>query len=242
MGSLGEKTGARPAGRKPRFLCLHGFRTSGAIMRKQVVGKWPADITARLDLVFADAPFPAEGKSDVEGIFDPPYYEWFQFEKDFTEYRNFDKCLNYIEELMIKEGPFDGLMGFSQGSILSAALPGLQEQGLALTKVPKIKYLIIIGGAKFLSPTVAEKAYANKIKCPSVHFLGDNDFLKTYGEKLVESYVDPFIIRHPKGHTVPRLDEKSLEVMLRFLDQIEETAEAEADHSSSDVDEQEFFL
>ncbi|KAG8064750.1 hypothetical protein GUJ93_ZPchr0004g39536 [Zizania palustris] len=114
--------------------------------------------------------------------------------------------------------------------------------GLALTKVPKIKYLIIIGGAKFLSPTVAEKAYANKIKCPSVHFLGDNDFLKTYGEKLVESYVDPFIIRHPKGHTVPRLDEKSLEVMLRFLDQIEETAEAEADHSSSDVDEQEFFL
>lgn len=30
------------------------------------------------------------------------------------EYRNFDKCLAYIEELMIKDGPFDGLMGFSQ--------------------------------------------------------------------------------------------------------------------------------
>lgn len=67
--------------RPPRFLCLHGFRTSGEIMRKQVLGKWPADVTARLDLVFADAPFPAEGKSDVDGIFDPPYYEWFQFDK-----------------------------------------------------------------------------------------------------------------------------------------------------------------
>jgi hypothetical protein len=32
----------------------------------------------------------------------------------FTEYRNFDECLAYIEELMIKDGPFDGLMGFSQ--------------------------------------------------------------------------------------------------------------------------------
>jgi len=32
------------------------------------------------------------------------------------EYRNFDKCLAYIEELMIKDGPFDGLMGFSQVS------------------------------------------------------------------------------------------------------------------------------
>ena len=30
------------------------------------------------------------------------------------EYRNFDECLNFIEELMIKHGPFDGLMGFSQ--------------------------------------------------------------------------------------------------------------------------------
>ncbi|KAF7016724.1 hypothetical protein CFC21_030262, partial [Triticum aestivum] len=201
MGSLAGGVGAR----RPRFLCLHGFRTSGEIMRKQVVGKWPAEVTASLDLVFADAPFPAEGKSDVDGIFDPPYYEWFQFDKGFTEYRNFDKCLAYIEELMIKEGPFDGLMGFSQGSILSGALPGLQEQGLALTRVPKIKYLIIIGGAKFRSPAIADKAYANMIKIPSLHFLGDNDFLKPHGEQLIESFVDPFIIRHPKGHTVPRL-------------------------------------
>nr|CAB3487207.1 unnamed protein product [Digitaria exilis] len=241
MGSLGEGEGQQPEAqrRRPRFLCLHGFRTSAEIMRKQVLGKWPADVTARLDLVFADAPFPAEGKSEVEGIFDPPYYEWFQFDKGFLEYRNFDKCLAYIEELMIKDGPFDGLMGFSQGAILSAALPGFQEQGMALTRVPKIKYLIIIGGAKFLSPTMAEKAYANKIACPSLHFIGDNDFLKTHGEKLIESCVDPFVIRHPKGHTVPRLDEKSLEVMLRFLEKIEEEA---SEHASTDVDEKEVCL
>ncbi|PKU77303.1 hypothetical protein MA16_Dca016870 [Dendrobium catenatum] len=49
--------------RWPRFLCLHGFRTSAEIMRKQVLGKWPDLVTARLDLLFANAPFPAEGKS-----------------------------------------------------------------------------------------------------------------------------------------------------------------------------------
>ncbi|VAH48311.1 unnamed protein product [Triticum turgidum subsp. durum] len=183
MGSLAGGVGAR----RPRFLCLHGFRTSGEIMRKQVVGKWPAEVTARLDLVFADAPFPAEGKSDVDGIFDPPYYEWFQFDKGFTEYRNFDKCL-------------------------------------------------------------ADKAYANMIKIPSLHFLGDNDFLKPHGEQLIESFVDPFIIRHPKGHTVPRLvDETSLEVMSRFLDKMEKEmselpsvkAEAEA---AADVDEKEVCI
>lgn len=43
--------------------------------------KWPKSVIDRLDLVFLDAPFPCQGKSDVEGIFDPPYYEWFQFNK-----------------------------------------------------------------------------------------------------------------------------------------------------------------
>ncbi|CAA6664363.1 unnamed protein product [Spirodela intermedia] len=208
---------------KPRVLCLHGFRTSGEIMRKQVLEKWPEAVTSRLDLVFADAPFPAEGKSDVEGIFAPPYYEWFQFDKAFKEYRNFDECLNYIEEFMIQHGPFDGLMGFSQGAILSAALPGMQAKGVALTRVPKLKFVMIIGGAKFASPVVAEMAYSEKISCPSLHFLGELDFLRPHGEVLLESYEEPVVIHHPKGHTVPRLlDEKSLETAMSFLQRIEQ--------------------
>ncbi|KAK1554430.1 hypothetical protein Q3G72_012045 [Acer saccharum] len=214
MGSEGE------IARKPRFLCIHGFRTSGEILKKQVE-KWPQEVLQKIDLVFPDGPFPAQGKSDVEGIFDPPYYEWFQFNKEFTEYTNFDECLNYIEDYMIKHGPFDGLLGFSQGAILSAGLPGLQANGVALTKVPKIKFLVIIGGAQFKSPTVAEKAYSSPIQCPSLHFLGDKDFLKPYGLELLNSCVDPVIIHHPKGHTIPRIDDKNLPTMLSFIESIQ---------------------
>ncbi|KAG6477419.1 esterase AGAP003155-like [Zingiber officinale] len=223
MGSLAAEVAADFGGapRRPKFLCLHGFRTSGEIMRTQVVGKWPEEVTARLDLVFPDAPFPAEGKSDVDGIFPPPYYEWFQFDKSFMEYRNLNECFAYIENLMIEHGPFDGLMGFSQGAILSSALVGLQSRGLALTRVAKVKYLVVIGGAKFQSPAVVKKAYPSPPDCTSLHFLGDMDFLKASGEALLESFVNPYIIRHPKGHTVPRLDEKSMETMLEFLDKIE---------------------
>ncbi|KAL0423423.1 UNVERIFIED_CONTAM: hypothetical protein Sradi_0877100 [Sesamum radiatum] len=66
--------------RKPRILCLHSFRTSGRILQK-MISRWPESLSGELDLVFADAPFPAEGKSDVEGIYDPPYFEWFQSDK-----------------------------------------------------------------------------------------------------------------------------------------------------------------
>jgi calmodulin len=97
--------------------------------------------------VFPDGIYPAGGKSDIEGIFPPPYFEWFQFNKvncsdgtpvgfsasqilrssfslatilnvhpmqEFTEYTNLDECISYLCDYMVKNGPFDGLLGFSQ--------------------------------------------------------------------------------------------------------------------------------
>ncbi|KAF7843527.1 esterase AGAP003155 [Senna tora] len=222
--SIGNGIGATT--RKPRVLCLHGFRTSAEILKKQV-HKWPESLLQKLDLVFLDAPFPCQGKSDVEGIFDPPYYEWFQFNKEFTEYTNFDECLKYIEDFMIKNGPFDGLLGFSQGAILSGGMPGLQEKGVALTKVPKVKFLIIIGGAKFRAPSVVEKAYSAPISCPSLHFLGETDFLRPYGVELIDSCVEPVVIHHPKGHTIPRIDGDNLKNVTSFMERVEKMCEIE---------------
>ncbi|KAK6237935.1 hypothetical protein QUC31_003404 [Theobroma cacao] len=215
--------------RKPRILCLHGFRTSAEILKKLVL-RWPATVLEKLDLVFLDGPYPAQGKSAVEGFFDPPYYEWFQANQDYTEYTNFEECLAFIEDYMIKNGPFDGLMGFSQGAVLSAALPGMQRDGVALTKVPKIKFLILIsgakfGGSKFGHHKLTSTAFSSPLECPSLHIIGEMDTTNTKPEStaLLESFVDPFVINHPKGHTVPKLDEKSTEVMLRFIERIQKT-------------------
>lgn len=34
--------------------------------------------------------------------------------QDFTEYTNLDKAFSFIVDYMEKNGPFDGLLGFSQ--------------------------------------------------------------------------------------------------------------------------------
>ncbi|CAL9244957.1 unnamed protein product [Arabidopsis halleri] len=210
--------------KNPRILCLHGFRTSGLILQAGI-GKWPDTILRDLDLDFLDAPFPATGKSDVERFFDPPYYEWYQANKGFKEYRNFEECLAYIEDYMLKNGPFDGLLGFSQGAFLTAAIPGMQEQGTALTKVPKVKFLVIISGAKFPGlmfgePKAAVNAFSSPVRCPSLHFIGERDFLKTEGEVLVESFVEPVVIHHSGGHIIPKLDTKAEERVLSFFQRI----------------------
>ncbi|KAI3885949.1 hypothetical protein MKW92_007788 [Papaver armeniacum] len=170
--------------RKPRFLCLHGMRTSAKIFKEQIFRRWPDSILENIDLVFIDAPFPSLDKPTIKGFVG--------FDQEFMEYKNLDECIDYIQDCMLKLGHFDGLMGFSQG--------------LALNKVPQIKNVIIIGGATFLCPVMAEKARPpGKNSCKSLHFLGETDILKERGIKLLESFVNPYVIHHPRGHTIPRL-------------------------------------
>ncbi|KAH7860340.1 hypothetical protein Vadar_012334 [Vaccinium darrowii] len=173
-----------------------------------------------MDLVFVDGPFPAEG---VEGE-----YEWCAFEpnKDFSDsYRKFDGCVAFLEDCLTRMGPFDGLMGFSQGASVTAVLPGMQAEGVALTSVPKIKFVMLIGGFKFggsifPAPNLAKNAFSSPIQCPSLHILSEKDRWKP--DELLDSFVDPFVLHHPEGHVVPKLDEKGLEIMLEFIEKIQE--------------------
>ncbi|CAH9078390.1 unnamed protein product [Cuscuta europaea] len=208
---------------KPRFLCLHGFRTRADILKNELLRKWDPVILDKIDLVFVNAPFPCRGKSDMEGIYDPPYYEWYHTNKEMTQaHEKVNECITYIEDCMIRYGPFDGLLGFSQGGIMAAVLALLQEKDLALTKIPKIKCVIIIGCGKIKDKSVAEKAYGSPITCPSLHFIGkEDDYIRESGIQLLQYFVDPIVIHHPKGHTIPRFDEKSLGEMLSFIERIE---------------------
>ncbi|VVA36847.1 PREDICTED: esterase [Prunus dulcis] len=196
--------------KKMKILCLHGFRTSGSFLQKQI-GKWDASIFSQFDLDFPDGIFPAGGKSDIEGIFPPPYYEWFQFDKDFTEYTNLEECITYLCDYITSKGPFDGLLGFSQGATLSGLLLGYQAQGKLLKEHPPFKFFISISGAKFRDPKICDIAYKDTIKAKSVHFIGAKDWLKLPSEDLAAEFDNPLIIRHPQGHMVPRLDEAATE-------------------------------
>lgn len=101
----------------------------------------------------------------------------------------------------------------------------MQEAGVAFTKVPKIKFVIIIsggkfGGKKFGLPKLATQAFSSPLKCPSLHFIGEHDFQKEESLALLDSFVDPMVIFQPGGHTVPKLDEKNTEIMLCFIEKI----------------------
>ncbi|KAK1410676.1 hypothetical protein QVD17_37215 [Tagetes erecta] len=212
--------------KKLRILCLHGFRTSGSILEKEIE-KWPQPLLQKLDMVFMDGPYLAQGKAALDGIFDPPFYEWFQSDEEYKEFYNFEECLEKIEEFMLTHGPFDGVLGFSQGAMLATTIPGIQREGVALTKVPKVKFVIIASGAKFGTskfgiPTLASASFSSPITIPSLHIIGATDIIKEEGIGLLESFVDPFVIDHPEGHTIPSLDDKSTEIFYNFISKVQD--------------------
>ncbi|XP_039128387.1 dihydrofolate reductase-like [Dioscorea cayenensis subsp. rotundata] len=194
-----------------KLLCLHGFRTSGRFLQKQI-SKWDPSILQHFSMFFPDGKHPATGKSDIEGIFPPPYFEWFQFVKEFNEYTNLDESVSFLCDYITEHGPFDGLLGFSQGAKLSALLLGYQAQGKILQDHPPFKFFVSISGSKFKDPSIYEIAYKDPIKVRSVHFIGAKDWLKVPSEDLASAFHNPLIIRLPHGHTVPRLDENTTEI------------------------------
>ncbi|MCO5570644.1 hypothetical protein L7F22_024371 [Adiantum nelumboides] len=215
---------------KLKVLCLHGFRTSGIIMETQL-RKLDRTVLDLLDMTCLDAPYAANGKSDVEGIFQPPYFEWFQFKKTEagTIFTHLRECIQFISDFMEKHGPFDGIVGFSQGAFLSAALAGMQQQGLALTSIPQLRFVIVISGGVLDGEHEWKDCYSEPIKCPSVHFIGTRDFLLPRNEELLQKFDNPIVIRHEARHTVPRLDATAVLPMKKFLERMLNASKEEQD-------------
>ncbi|KAK1391996.1 hypothetical protein POM88_011052 [Heracleum sosnowskyi] len=78
----------------------------------------------------------------------------------------------------------------------------MRLQGMALTKVEAIKFVLVIsggklGGSKVPAPTLAKNAFSFLIEIPLLHYFGENDtFAKLPAIELLGSFVDPFVIFH----------------------------------------------
>lgn len=203
--------------RKLKLLGLHGFRTNGNVLRQQLQ-KWDPALNDLFDIDCPEAPLPCVGKSEVEGRFDGPYYEWFRFNHDYTEFYHADETLfSYISDYMKKNGPYDGFLGFSQGATLSGCLAALQEKGLALQDVPPIKVLVLLAPAPLRAAHLKHIYEPPTIKVPTLAFLGEKDPKLEPGILVLKSFENKVVITHRSGHTVARLDEAQTAIALQFF-------------------------
>ncbi|KAL3688142.1 hypothetical protein R1sor_014451 [Riccia sorocarpa] len=213
--------------KKLRVLALHGFRTSGAILQKQL-SRWSPSVHELVELTFLDGLFPATGESDVKAIFEGPYFEWMQHNGDWSEYYNYEQSLAYIVDYMEKKGPFVGILGFCQGAILGGCLLACQIKkrvvgGKSPADLPPIRFYISLRASAalrrgtYLNDKGIKDVYSgDPMDVPTLHFIGANDEFNMPSVEYLQFWKYPTELHHRSGHRIEKTSSKVMAFLKRF--------------------------
>eukprot|EP01038_Epipyxis_sp_PR26KG_P009677 gene9677-13030_t len=210
--------------KKPKLLCLHGWRTSGKILSFQTAA---LQYHANIKCSFLDAPWSSEGPPDT-GISkyypDEKYYEWY-YKRDIINDDNelktvhcegLEESLEFIINEINNNGPYDGLLGFSQGSGMVTRLAQLlNDNDIRFIHKQPFKFVVLIGGIPPRNNSQVE--YNDRVKdsitapskllIPNLHIIGRADPLLPLCQKLLGYYDDSSRseLYHEEGHNIPSI-------------------------------------
>ncbi len=199
-----------PPGPRLKLLVLHGLRQNGESLRARTrpLRHALADIA---DLTYVTSPlqYSPRGATRAEilaTLGEIPEYPmqraWWLASEDTIDYEGFDTSLHYLEAIFREQGPFDGVIGFSQGGALTAVLAAMLPH-----PVFTFRFAICISSFPSRAPAHAQYFEPRRIKLPTLHVLGLNDTMVAPDRsiKLFEAF-DPTtstLVKHDSGHFVP---------------------------------------
>ncbi|KAK7269442.1 hypothetical protein RIF29_22168 [Crotalaria pallida] len=131
----------------------------------------------------------------ADGPFDPLQYQ--------HQTSGYDISLSRLKTVFSEEGPFDGILGFSQGAAMAALISSQQEK---LKGEVDFKFVILCSGFALR----VKEMECNSIKCPSLHIFGnehgkDRQIDNQVSKELASLYDGScsVIVEHDRGHIIP---------------------------------------
>ena len=224
-----------------RILMLHGYTQSGPLfnaktkalekfLRKTFPGVTLSYPTGPMKLRASDIPGYDSTKADEDNG-EPEAYGWWSRSNtsEPPEYVGLEDGLSTVANTLQTEGPFDGVMGFSQGGALAAMVTSLLEgdarkeafksaqskSRLAMPfpssfvnlSHPPLKFCVIYAG--FVAPGDRYTAfYEPQLRTPACHFIGSLDTVveEARTDRLVDATggaKKTTVVVHSGGHFVP---------------------------------------
>ncbi|KAK4153851.1 serine hydrolase FSH [Chaetomidium leptoderma] len=128
-----------------------------------------------------------------------------------TTHRSGARALKYLTKIMQEQGPFDAIIGYSEGATVAATLL-LHEQRRFKKKgvKPMFKYAIFFAGWPPMDPDSHAMILSDEseamIEIPTCHIIGSLDPY-VHGSLALYNVCDPdtaYMFDHAKGHTLPR--------------------------------------
>ncbi|KAH6657142.1 serine hydrolase FSH [Truncatella angustata] len=207
-----------------KFLCLHGYQQSAVIMQSET--RFLKDIfeqTIGEEVIFF---YPSAPFSSVPTASNEPTYAWWPNDPTAADIETF----SYLSNILDKEGPFDGVVGFSQGGSVGSLLAAFLERPRHvrpsnLTTSHGPLQLVISYSGYHEDDERLQKYYAQKIKTPILHFISSTDPVMAEERcfRLVERCEDPddkVIVYTGSGfHRVPAT-KMTAQALSRFLAEV----------------------
>ncbi|KAF2703858.1 dihydrofolate reductase [Pleomassaria siparia CBS 279.74] len=259
-----------PPSRPIKVLMLHGFTQSGPNFRaktraleKNLLKAFPAGIslhypTAPIRLALADIPFPvAQTTNEAGEVEEPDAWAWWRRKGDREPYayEGLELGLERIADALKTEGPFDGVIGFSQGGACAGMLASLLEPGrreafekfypsggmrfpesfeadtgyIEGTIHPPLKFAVSYSGFAARGLGTYKAFYEPKISTPMLHFLGSLDVVVEEARSLalVEACEksEGRVVYHPGGHFLPSSQKAYVAALIGFIKDVLHAAE-----------------
>ncbi|GAY63168.1 hypothetical protein CUMW_223460 [Citrus unshiu] len=131
----------------------------------------------------------------ADGPFDPHQYQ--------QQTDGLDVSLAYLKTIFSQEGPFDGILGFSQGAAMAASVCAQWER---LKGEIDFRFAILCSGFALHSAEFEHRS----INCPSLHIFGgdlgnDRQVANQASKELAKAFEEgcSVIIEHDCGHIIP---------------------------------------
>lgn len=204
-----------------KVLCLHGFTQNGPLFARKAsairkalgkAGYETTFLTAPLKVESSDLPFQTEEGIDMR--------TWWVINESDPQCYNMEQALQTVKDCVVKDGPFDGILGFSQGAGFAGALCNYIEE--LVPGHPPFKFGIFYSGFRLKAPFNQHFYENKKITVPTMHVLGTLDTIVSE-ERTMALYElcdekTRKLLKHPGGHYVP--SQKSIiESIMAFVNE-----------------------
>uniref|UniRef100_A0A9L0RMR0 Esterase OVCA2 n=1 Tax=Equus caballus TaxID=9796 RepID=A0A9L0RMR0_HORSE len=141
--------------------------------------------------------------------------------KEPTVCRGLEEALGTVAQALSQLGPFDGLLGFSQGAALAAVVCALGQAGDPRFPLPR--FIILVSGFCPRGLGLKESILLGPLSLPSLHVFGDTDRVIPSEEsvQLASRFTGAITVTHSGGHFIPAAVPQR-QAYLKFLDQFAE--------------------
>lgn len=197
---------------KLKILCLHGFRHNAEILKREMNLTITKLNKLNVEFDFYDSPFEYTGSN---------YKQWWSATKeDMLTAERYDTVRESIDNLKQKweSSKYDGLLGFSQGSVLVQIFCYQIQNKLIVTYEPKF---IVLASTFAISDINYRKYYQNQLDYKAAIMIGSHDTLLDFKStlSLIKHFKNPYTIVHTGGHYFSESSE-SYYLLRKFLEGI----------------------